>query len=147
MRRRSGLWLAIAASLFLAGAGCGGQKDYQVSGTVTFDGKPVPTGYVTFEPDTEKGNTGPGGGAEIRNGKFTTSRGKGVVGGAYRVKIVGYDGKPTSANGEELADGKSLFPIYQTLVEFPKESITKDFEVPLKPPPPVLKPGQSGDGL
>lgn len=125
-------WCVALAGCTLALAGCGdsGPKRYQVSGKVTYKGKPVPKGFITFEPDSSKGNEGPGGGAEIVDGEYSTESGKGVLGGPYRVKIVGYDGVPTRQSGEELPDGKPLFIPYETTVDFPKESTEKDFDVP-----------------
>ncbi len=113
--------------------GCGRDavpNPYQVSGTVSFAGQPVPKGFITFSPDTSLGNSGPGGGAAIVDGKYKTEPGKGIVGGAYVVRIVGYDGVATAAEGEELQDGKPLFVPYQSTVEFPAEDVTQDFEVP-----------------
>lgn len=40
-----------AACCLLFLAGCGGPQTYPVRGTVTFDGKTVPTGWVTFVSD------------------------------------------------------------------------------------------------
>ena len=111
--------------------GSGGNQGHQVIGNVTFDGKPVPKGYITFAPDAEKGNSGPGCGADIVDGKYATMPGKGVVGGAYRVKIIGYDGVPVIESGETMSNGKPLFLPFTTTVEFPKTITTKDFEVPL----------------
>jgi hypothetical protein len=54
----------------------------------------------------------------------------GVVGGPHRVRIIGYDGVPAKVQGEELADGKPLFPPYETTVDFPRERTEKNFEVP-----------------
>lgn len=126
-------WLLIALAMLVTSGGCGssdkGPPRYTVSGTVSFEGKPVPKGFITFLPDTSKGNKGPGGGAEIKAGSYRTATGKGVVGGPYIVKIVGYDGIATSAEGEELPDGQSLFTPYQTAVEFPLEATKQDFQV------------------
>jgi hypothetical protein len=118
----------------LATGGCGsrqsGPKIYKVSGSVEYDGKPVPKGLITFRPNTSKGNSGPGGGAEIKNGRFETEAGKGVVGGAYIVEIRGTDGVPYSESGEEIPEGKSLFARYEVEVEFPREDTVQDFHVP-----------------
>ncbi|MEZ6140660.1 MAG: hypothetical protein R3B84_08820 [Zavarzinella sp.] len=124
------LSLFSACALSLLGCGGGGGSTYDVTGMVTFQGKPVPKGFITFEPDTAKGNTGPGGGATIVNGKFKTDKGKGVVGGPYIVKIVGYDGIVANQSGEELTDGKPLFAPYVTNFDFPKEDSDQKFEVP-----------------
>ncbi|MCR9115569.1 MAG: hypothetical protein NXI22_01305 [bacterium] len=121
--------LAISAMAFV---GCRPDTplQYQVRGVVTFEGKPVPKGFVKFLPDVAAGNRGPGGGAEIINGNYQTEYGKGVQGGAYRVAITGLTGEPVSMNGEELPDGVSLFPPYLTKVEFPNEDVEQNFEIP-----------------
>ncbi len=132
---KSGL---LALSLFTTAAmalvGCGGAPAgptrYTISGTVTFDKQPVPKGFITFAPDDTAGNKGPGGGAEIINGKFKTESGKGVVGGPHIVKIIGYDGVPTKEEGEDRPDGKALFTTYITTVNFSKQDATNDFDVP-----------------
>lgn len=125
--------LLVLLALYFVG-GCGSAPDgpprFQISGSVTFDGKPVPKGFITFEPDGSKGNKGPGGGAAIANGRFKTEAGKGVVGGPHVVRIVGYDGVAATMEGEQLADGKPLFATYVSTVDFPKENGTRDFAVP-----------------
>jgi hypothetical protein len=62
---RLGTLFALFAVAF---AGCGSNPDegptrYQVSGQVTFDGKPVPTGSITFVTPS-----GPSGSAQITDG-------------------------------------------------------------------------------
>ncbi len=122
--------LVLAGALcLLAGCGTSGPLIYNVHGQVTFQGKPVPKGFIKFLPDPGKGNSGPGGGAEIVNGSYSTPAGKGVQGGAYYVEISGYTGVETSADGETLPDGESLFPPYRTTVDLPKESTEQNFEV------------------
>ncbi len=127
---------SVACLLIFAGlSGCSQPKNdgpprFILSGTVTYDGKPVPKGFITIEPDSEKGNTGPGSGAPIADGEFSTPAETGHVGGPHRIRIVGYDGVPTTEEGEELADGKPLFPTYETTVDLPKENGTQDFTVP-----------------
>lgn len=133
----------LAALALIVGLGCG-NSDVQVTGTVNFDGKPVKKGFITFEPDTTKGHKGKGGGAPIVDGTYTSLPGKGVVPGPYVVKIVGYDGVPTKESGEDLPDGKPLFPIYQTTADFSSSS-KQDFNIPVqgaqpgggKPAPPI----------
>lgn len=132
-RTRYAAYLAVAI-LTMSANGCGGKGDgpqrYHVSGKVTFRGKPVPKGFITFRPDNSKQNTGPGSGAAIENGEYTLENGKGVVGGPYIVEITGSDGVPFEEEGEKVPDGKELFPKYTTSFSFPKEDTTKDFEVP-----------------
>ncbi len=119
-----------AALLPLLLAGCGGGPvNYQVSGTVTYDGKPVPVGEVVFEPDTSKGNNGPGSVADIKDGKYTTTSGKGVVGGAYIIRVTGFDGVMTNP---EASYGAVLFPQYEERVDLPEGTTEKNIVVPKK---------------
>ena len=51
--------MALTAALLVGTSGCGlgdGLPRYRVSGTVTYDGKLVPKGFITFTPDTSRGN-------------------------------------------------------------------------------------------
>ena len=54
--------IAVAA----VAAGCGNDGQYQLSGTVTYNGKPVAGGIVMLEP--AEGNPGPAVTADIRTG-------------------------------------------------------------------------------
>ncbi len=125
--------MLVGCALFVT-SGCGGGDDgpprYQLSGNATFAGKPIPKGFITFSPDASKGNSGPGSGAAIENGRYVTEEGKGVVGGPHVVKIVGTDGVPATESGEELPDGKSLFKPFEASADLPKENGEKDFDVP-----------------
>ena len=52
MPYKSWFCLFLAASVcFVAGCGQSGTRRYNVEGTVTIGGKPVPAGEVRFEPD------------------------------------------------------------------------------------------------
>ena len=131
--------LSLAVGVLIGtGSGCGndtsGPQRYALSGAVTHNGQPVPKGFITLEPDSEQGNSGPGGGAEIVNGKYDTKIEKGIVGGFYKVRITGTDGVPVTISGEELPDGTPLFEPYETKIDFPKETTTRDFEVGKSPP-------------
>jgi hypothetical protein len=117
---------------FLILTGCGdddGVKRYRVTGTITFKGSTIPTGFIQFIPDTDQGNRGPGGGAPIIDGKYDAPRSKGVVGGDYIIRIKGSDGVPTIENGEEIPAGKPLFLPIETQHKFPAEDTTWDFDV------------------
>jgi hypothetical protein len=131
--RWTGRILIAALAMCMIG-GCGsspeGPPRFQISGRVTFDGKPVPKGFISFEPDTQAGNKGPGGGAPILNGQYKTERERGVVGGPHLVRIVGYGGVSETVEGEQLADGKPLFETFETKFDFPKQHGTADFQVP-----------------
>lgn len=92
----------------LTAIGCAAEERlYDVAGTVNYDGKPIPKGVIHFEPDVTKGETGQAGFANIVNGQFTTAKeGKGVRGGAYVVRVNGFDGKEAA----EAPFGQWLFP-------------------------------------
>jgi len=117
------LAISLAASL----AGCGGERVYNISGTITFQGKPVPTGHIVFEPDGSAGNSGPAAFAKIKDGHYDTrSEGRGTVGGPHLVTIHGRDGIPRG----ELLSGLPLFRDYNTKVDLPKKNGEQNFEVP-----------------
>jgi hypothetical protein len=126
--RWGGATVAIAVAI---ASGCSkppsGPARFPVTGQITFDGKPVPRGTIAFEPDTQAGNSGPGGYGTITDGRFTTHPRMGAVSGAQFVRIAGFDGQATA----ELIDGKPLFPEHTTTVELPAKAATIDFEVPL----------------
>src|SRR5690348_2686083 len=91
---RPGLGAGVLAALVCGlAAGCGGGKGHRVSGKVTFKGAPVPAGRIYFTPDSTKGNTGPTGYADIKDGAYDTAAagGQGVTGGPVVVAIEGND--------------------------------------------------------
>jgi hypothetical protein len=70
----SRLFLSVLAGLLTAAAlGCGssGPREYEVTGTVTFDGQRVPVGDITFLPEEKE---------------FGPDAGK-IVDGQYRAKV------------------------------------------------------------
>jgi hypothetical protein len=156
MFRRSSRALRFVVPALLCGLlfGCGGSKTVRVSGKVTFQGKPVPSGKIYFIPDGSKGATGPTGYADIKNGEYDTSSsgGSGATPGPVIVAIEGLDpsappDKPKK--GEEVSEEatvKVLFPRYEITFDVPAESTTKDIEVPADaakgPKGPAGKPGE-----
>lgn len=124
------LGLLGTALITLIISGCAdvhGPSQYTLSGTVLYQGKPVPRGEIIFSPDSGQDNAGPGSIAPIKDGEYQTLPGKGIVGGAYVVQIIGFDGVPVD---EMSSAGTALFPPYETHVEFPRESTTHDFNIP-----------------
>jgi hypothetical protein len=123
-------YFCLAAAL--AGAalsGCGpGEKLYDVSGTITFEGKPIPKGLIFFDPDTSKGTSGTQGFANIEDGRYDTAvrgKGKGIRGGTYTIRISGFDGK----EAPEAPFGQFLFPEHQLTQELPPRNQTFDYDV------------------
>lgn len=131
MRNFSGGLLAIAMLML---TGCGADKPsnvFSVSGNISYDGKPLPKGNITFAPDASKNNQGPGATAAIQNGKYEMMPGKGISGGPYVLTINGYDGVPVaSGEGGMDPDGKMLFESYKISVDLPREDTQHDLEVP-----------------
>ncbi|MFI4876252.1 MAG: hypothetical protein ACIALR_12965 [Blastopirellula sp. JB062] len=130
------LSLAFRPSLLLfavaAFCGCGIPTDgpgvYEVSGSITYQGQPLPQGEIIFAPDAAAGNQGPASVAYIQDGKFTTQPGKGLIGGAYKIEIDGYQTKAElDVDGESIVE--PLFRTYVTKHEFPRENSTFDHDV------------------
>jgi hypothetical protein len=115
-----------AAVLLAAVAGCSPEeKLYDVSGTVTHQGKPVPQGLIYFDPE----GSGPQGFANIEDGKFNTAtagKGRGIRGGKYTVRINGFDGKV----GPESPMGAAVFPEHTFRKDLPAQNQTLDYDVP-----------------
>jgi len=115
------LYFRIAATLSViliavAITGCGsatdGPKRFDVSGNVTFDGKPVEYGSIIFTPDTTKQNSGPQGMAKIRDGKYDTSNeGRGVVGGPHHVIITGMNKDVEDITLENRSPPRMALPV------------------------------------
>jgi hypothetical protein len=122
------MFVITSAALAGAAAGCNGPDESRVTGTVTFDGRPIPDGWVCFTPDSAKGNVGPQGRARITNGQYDTGAagGRDVVAGPVRVRIDCFDGKV--ADG--LPSGNPILASYETTVELPRGASAQNFEIP-----------------
>ncbi|HQZ69598.1 MAG TPA: hypothetical protein PLY87_31150, partial [Planctomycetaceae bacterium] len=76
--------------------GCSGDTGpvrVDVKGKATFAGNPIPSGEITFIPDSSKGNSGPSTNATIKNGEYSTvNAGKGIVGGPHKIHVIAFDG-------------------------------------------------------
>jgi hypothetical protein len=98
-----------------------------VWGAVTFKGQPVPAGVIVMNPDLSKGNDGPQGMAEIRDGRFDTrSLDKGAPSGAVIFMIDGFDGVPQG----DATSGKPLFIGYKVQLDLPQAPSEQNIEVP-----------------
>ena len=126
--------IAILGLFVCVPLGCGSGKPsgiYSVSGAITYDGKPIPRGSITFSPDAQKNNQGPGVTAEIKDGQYETFADKGTTGGPYILLVQAYDGIPV-VSGEGGMDpiGKPLFAPVELQVDLPKKDATHDIEIP-----------------
>ena len=122
--------------LVLAGCGAGVVPRYELSGSVTYDGQPVPAGYMIFASDIDAGNPGPGSQVDIRDGKYNTMAGQGTIGGPHVVTIFAFDGQPYQLNDDSGGPpmlnpmGNPLFESVSINVDLPKKPAVHDFNVP-----------------
>lgn len=129
-------WIAacLPTLVVLAGCGSGDPPRFDLSGTVTYNGKPVPAGYLVFASDTTAENVGPGAQAEIHDGKYRTPPGLGTVGGPHVVSIYAFDGKPYQEQNVPVKSviplGLPLFKTVTMKVDLPREAAKHDFAVP-----------------
>src|SRR5262249_3118118 len=113
--------------MFLCGCGSGSPTMFHVSGTVTFDGKPVPAGRVDFFPDFSQKNDGPQGFALIKAGKFDTrDGGQGHGGGPIVIRIDGFDGQTDNP----VFFGRPIFKPFEIKRDMPKADSQENLEVP-----------------
>jgi hypothetical protein len=97
----------------------------QISGKVTFQGKPVPAGWISFTPEPGKGAVRV---CQIKDGVYDSSKegDPGIHPGKNLVKIAGFDGNKVPLWGQ----GKQIFnPIDETF-DVHTGSSTKDWEIP-----------------
>jgi hypothetical protein len=86
-------WAVLVAATVLTVAGCGGRTTGEVSGTVTFDGKPVEAGGITFVPV---------------DGKSPTTGGV-LKDGQYKVLSVPVGAAKVVINGTKVIGKKKLY--------------------------------------
>jgi len=109
--------LTMIAMLACFSVGCGGATNplgrQAVSGEVTLDGKPVPTGTIRFEPFDAKGKV-TASGAMINAGRYSLSQTDGLPPGKYTVSISSHGGPakplPTDPNEAMNAAAKEEVP-------------------------------------
>lgn len=105
----------VFAILLSSVIGCGpsGPQRAVVFGTVTYDGKEVGDGEISFIPKAE--TSGSGGGSRITLGQYRIDLGGGVLLGDYKVSIVGYELAPGAEPPPAIIDintprGKKFLP-------------------------------------
>jgi hypothetical protein len=107
----------IALSVFVAGCGGNSVKGIdpnlvRVTGKVTYDGKPLNTGDISF---ISLDNPGKGYASVIdAQGNYSLAyspSAKGALPGNYNVRVAALDGVPTMGDKGELTQPKSLIPV------------------------------------
>ena len=124
MRLVFSLPLLVTATI-LSGCADNGPPRYRLTGEVTYDGKPIPYGDVLFTPDGAKGNSGPQGIAQIRNGRYDTdgAEGKGIGGGPTVIRVTGF-----------TAEGGKLLCEVEVNADLPKDGGTHNINIPKTKP-------------
>lgn len=134
-RRKLGacVWMLVAACTGGMLAGCSVdslEPRYQVSGKVTYAGKPLASGLVKVLPDVANGGIGPGSYAPVKDGIYRTE--EGVCAGPKIIKICGFDGVPVEVvkDGQTVMEQARLFDEYPMQAEVHDEDTVIDFDVP-----------------
>lgn len=103
-----------------------GPKRYDVSGSVKYNGEPVPGGAIVFTPDSQKGNRGPQGTARIVDGHYDTARdGRGTVGGPHHVHVIA-----TESTTTEAAELQGPLAEHTFEIDLPQDETTHDLDIP-----------------
>lgn len=127
--RLLGAGLTAGLLIGISFSGCGGDGGpprYSLSGTVSYEGNPVPFGWIVFAPEN-----GPGATANIEEGHYTTPDDFGTVGGVHTIEVVAFDGvafADPGAEGGMNTSGKLMFS-YKFKKDIPKETTAWDIEI------------------
>ena len=123
--------VTLGVTMMIIGCGKSGPKKYNISGEVTFQGKPVPVGQVLFQPDISQGNKGPSCVVAIKNGFYDTSTsGSGHIGGAH-VAVISGGADQSNLPPEEQGSGM-MFREVRIKLDLPKSESVQDIEVPAR---------------
>lgn len=123
----------VVGALVAGVVGCGGTPGNRVSGTVTFDGRPVPAGKIYFKPDADAGGQGATGFADIVAGRYDTglAAARNVGTGPMVVVVEGIDPQPGPAGGDSAdVTTRLLFQGHELRVDVPAGAFTLDIAVP-----------------
>lgn len=134
----------LCSALVLSGiAGCSSDNLTQISGKVIFNGQPVPAGKVYILPDGAKGNSGPAGFADIKDGVYDTklAGGQGAPPGPVIFAVEGIDPVPPPSAPPDIT-ATVLFPRYEFPGELTSSTTTKDIEVPAAAAHVAQRPGR-----
>jgi len=117
--------------------GCAqGPPRHIISGAVTYAGKPLSAGAITFEPTESVGKIAPTGTTRIENGKYQTPLDQSPTTGRYKVRVVGHDSKMLAEleknPRKEFVGTLDLFPPYEQTVDIPPPGGKLDIDVPAR---------------
>lgn len=122
--------LVILAALLASSVGCGPRdvERYRVQGVVSYEGRAIPQGTISFTTTREGKKYS--GYAGIVNGRFDSySDGKGHVGGEQTLLVIGGDTPTASEAGGEPTATATIGPVEWTEV-FPSADVTLQLKLP-----------------
>jgi hypothetical protein len=112
--RRRLLWATLTAAMWLGG--CGPEPaGLSVSGEVTFQGKPLDQGTITFSPEDGQGTFS---GGQIQDGRYLVPAENGLAPGKYTVRIMSIAGGGATTGGledEPASEPKERIPLRYNL--------------------------------
>jgi hypothetical protein len=121
------IWKFLVVVVFVAlASSCSSKPEpSHISGNVTFKGKPVPAGWISFTPDVGQGQVRV---YQIKDGVYDSSKETqpDLTPGTYQIKIAGFDGKKIPLWGQ----GKQIFNPVDDKHTVPSGTSTKDFVIP-----------------
>jgi len=140
------MWVALAGLLIVGCSGSSAEFERaSISGTVTLDGEPLPSGQIVFQPTLKEGELSKKKGvgrpatATIKDGKYEISAAKGPTVGPNKVQITAIrdTGKTTEQDGKKVAVSEQYLPArYNTATleryEVTSGKNTKNFELKSK---------------
>ncbi len=139
------LALGLLVCTTFAIAGCGNSSGTQYSGSVTFQGQPIPSGKIYFQPDSTQGNSGQTGYANIKDGKYDTSSdgGMGAPSGPMIVAVEGFAPAAAAGTGEggDEVSNVRMFPRFEKAVDLTSANGKFDIDVPVVAPTATGQPG------
>ncbi|HWL07376.1 MAG TPA: hypothetical protein VNQ76_03080 [Planctomicrobium sp.] len=132
-------FVVLIAVIGIFSSGCSRNDGFErlvLTGEVTHNGRPVPSGSIWFEPDASVGKYAPTGYAMIQNGKFQTALDSSPIQGVHTIRINGFSEQVDSSSQQakhEEEKRELLFPEYETIVELRSDHRTLIFSIPGAP--------------